>query len=181
MQKTFRTNLTIEDLDKMKKQLKNWDALMDVAAKNIVDDLANFGMKKMKNIYNTSHYKDSTPMDFSITGTEYEKTVSMSGEQALYDEFGTGTLGAMNPHPLKNQFDLNPYNSGKTIRMNKDAKSEASQNGIKEGTLYWTYYDENGEKHYTQGIPPEKEVYDSLLATIKKAPSIVKKRTEEVF
>lgn len=179
MQKNFRTSLSEEDLEKWMKQLKNWDKLMDIAARAIVDDLANFGLKKMKNIYNNNNFTTSAPMDFSITGTEYEKTVAMSGEQALYEEFGTGTMGEENPHPLKGDFNLNPYNSGKTIRpvSNKLAK----ETPFKEGELYWTYHDSTGQKVYTQGIPAHKEVYDSLQATIKKAPSVVKKRTEQVF
>ena len=179
MQKTFHTNLSEKDLDNWIKQLKNYDKLMDQAAINIVDDLSKFGAKKMKNIHQQSSFKSSTPMQFLIEGTKYEKTISMSGPQALYEEFGTGTMGEQNPHPIKEEFDLNPYNSGKTIR--KVTQKVHDKTGLPLGALYWTYKDESGKTVYTQGIPAIKPGYDSFMATVKKAPSVVKKRTEEVF
>lgn len=179
MQKKFHTNLSEKDLNNWIKQLKNYDKLMDEACKNIVDDLSKFGAKKMKNIHNQSSFESSKPMEFKIEGTEYEKEVSMSGEQALYEEFGTGTMGSSYPHPVKDQYDLKPYNSGRTIR--KASKKVSEKTGLPEGELYWTYRDESGQMVYTQGIPAFKPGYDSFMATLKKAPSVVKKRTEEVF
>ena len=179
MQKNFHTNLSEKDLDKWIKQLENYDKLMDEACKNIVKDLSQFGAKKMRNIATEHRFQSETPMEYKIEGTEYEKEVSMSGQQALYVEFGTGTMGAENPHPLKNEYELNPYNSGKTIR--KATTKVAKKTGLAEGELYWTYRDAKGQKVYTQGIPAIKPGYDSYMATLKKAPSVVKKRTEEVF
>lgn len=178
MNRNIVTGLSSKELDNLAKQMDNWAEMMDKASKKIVEDLANYGLEKMQEIYAEaqSKYEDTTAMDFSITGTETEKTVSMSGPQALYDEFGTGTIGAENPHPIKSEFGLNEYNSGSTIR-----KAGKNVPGIKEGDLYWTYKDEGGAVHYTQGIPAQKEGYDSLKATIKKAPEIVKKRMEETL
>lgn len=178
MNKHITTGLSVKELENLAKQMDNWADMMDKASKKIVEDLANYGLEKMQEIYveAQSKYEDTTAMDFSITGTETEKTVSMSGPQALYDEFGTGTIGEQNPHPIKNAFGLNPYNSGPTIR-----RATSDIEGINEGELYWTYKDEGGTVHYTQGIPAQKEGYDSLKATIKKAPEIVKKRMEETL
>lgn len=178
MNKNITTGLSVKELENLAKQMDNWAEKMDKASKKIVEDLANYGLEKMQEIYAEaqSKYEDTTPMDFSITGTETEKTVSMSGPQALYDEFGTGTIGEQNPHPIKNEFGLNPYNSGPTIR-----RAGKNVEGIKEGDLYWTYKDDGGTVHYTQGIPAQKEGYESLKATIKKAPEIVKKRMEETL
>ena len=182
MNKNFYTELSSKDLKDFENKLDRWSELMDKASKDIVNDLSEFGLKEMQRIYNDAQqqYQDSTPMDFSIKGTDYEKTVSMSGEQAIYDEFGTGTIGEENSHPVKDEFGLNPYNSGKTIRRNNRDTSQASKNNIPVGGLYWTYYRE-GQKIYTQGVPAQKEGYDSLMATIKKAPTIVRKRMKEVL
>lgn len=178
MNKNITTGLSVKELENLARQMDNWAEKMDKASKKIVEDLANYGLEKMQEIYAEaqSKYEDTTAMDFSITGTETEKTVSMSGPQALYDEFGTGTIGEQNPHPIKNEFGLNPYNSGPTIR-----RAGKNVEGIKEGDLYWTYKDDGGTVHYTQGIPAQKEGYESLKATIKKAPEIVKKRMEETL
>lgn len=178
MRRNIVTRLSTKELDQLSKDLDNWADLMKKASKNIVNDLAEYGSGKMQDIYNSAQkdYQDMSSMDFTIVGTDMEKTVSMIGEQALYDEFGTGTMGEQSPHPIKNEFGLNPYNSGPTIR---EAKTPI--NGIKVGDLYWTFRDESGNIHYTQGIPAQKEGYDSLKATINKAPEIIKKRMEETL
>ena len=179
MQKTVRTQLSEKDLDKWIKQMNSCEKLMKICAKNIVDDLSKFGAKKMKNIHNKSSFQSSDDMQFIIEGNDFSKTVKMQGTQALYEEFGTGTMGAQNPHPTKDAFGLNPYNSGKTIR--KASAKVSEKTGIKEGDLYWTYTDSTGQKVYTQGIPAIKPGYDSFQATLKHAPTVVKKRTEEVI
>jgi hypothetical protein len=119
-------------------------------------------------------------MDFAKTGSASEKTVAMTGPQAIYSEFGTGTQGGLHPHPKKNEYGLNPYNSGPTIRTAmKDIDSDDGH--IPAGTLYWTYKSEDGEIHYTQGIPAQKEVFDAGQTVLKEMPSIIKQRLEEIF
>jgi len=182
MSRTITTDLSTKDLQDMQKRVDEWAKKLDEASKGIVKDIADFGLKEMMRIYGEAQtqYQDSTPMDFSITGTEYQKNVTMSGQQAIYDEFGTGTIGERNSHPQKGEFGLNPYNSGRTIRKNKSANTTASKNNIPVGELYWTYK-VDGVKKYTQGIPAQKEGYDSLKSAIKEAPSIIRKRVQEAF
>ena len=117
MNRNIVTGLSTKELDELVRNLDNWADMMKKAGANIVKDLADYGLDRMMQIYSEAQgqYEDTTPMDFSITGSETEKTVSMSGPQALYDEFGTGTIGEQNPHPIKNEFGLNPYNSGPLI------------------------------------------------------------------
>lgn len=181
MRRNFTTELSTSAIKDFQKNLEEWTKKLDEANKNIVSDIAKYGSKRMKQIYNESGVQDNSPMTFDITGDDTEKKVSMTGEQAIYDEFGTGTFGAESPHPTKNAFDLNPYNSGKTIRRNKDPYSYASFAGIPEDGLYWTYTDARGKKKYTQGIAAQKEGYDSLKDSIEKAPSIIKKRMEDTL
>ena len=178
MRRNMIIGLSNEEIENLVDELDNWAATMKKAGANIANDLAEYGHKKMQEIYQEAQqqYQDMSSMDFTITGSETEKTISMIGEQALYDEFGTGTRGAENPHPAKSEFGLNDYNSGPTIRA---AKTEI--NGIKPGDLYWTYKDEAGEVHFTQGIPAQKEGYDSLKAMKQKAPEIIRKRMEETL
>ena len=181
MRRTIKTELGTKELDKVIRQLEKFEELRNKMAKNMVEDLSKFSSKKMKNIRNRSTFKSSSPISFRIDGSDFKKTVSMIGEQVLYEEFGTGTQGAMNPHPIKDEFALNEYNSGKTIRMNKSKSSEASKHGIPEGTLYWTYKNGKGEKVYTQGIPAIKAGYDSYQATVKHIPVVTKKRLSEII
>lgn len=178
MRRNIVTGLSTKELEQLGSEMNDWAEKIKKASINIVNDLAEYGSEKMQEIYQSAQneYQDMSSMDFAITGSDTEKTVSMIGEQAIYDEFGTGTRGAESPHPIKSEFGLNEYNSGPTIRT---AKTKI--NGIKPGDLYWTFKDEAGEIHYTQGVPAQKEGYDSFKATVKKAPEIIKKRMEETL
>lgn len=176
MNRNIVTGLNNKELDNLVKKLDDWADMMDKASKKIVNELSEYGLKKMQKIYNENNFKSASPTGFGIVGSEYEKKVFMEGEQAIYNEFGTGTEGASRPHPIKDEFGLNAYNSGPTIR-----RATKNTQEIPEGELYWTYRDENGDIVYTQGIPAQKEAYDSLQDTIKKAPSIIKKIMEETL
>jgi len=164
----------ISELDKIADKL-------DKMADKLTDDIAEVGLEEMQKNYSSSQYQPSDGMGFAKTGTAKEKKISMIGNQAIYHEFGTGTMGEENPHPQKNQFGLNPYNSGKTIRRNTKADSPASNLGIPINGLYWTYVDENGIKHYTQGIPAQKIVFNADKTIKEKIPELCKKAVEEVL
>lgn len=179
MYKKYTMQLSTKGIKEMEEILDRLAKNMDKASKNIVKDLSDYGLSKMIEIYNASNFQSVEPMEFNVTGDDYAKTVTMSGTQAIYNEFGTGTEGQMQPHPIKNNFDLNEYNSGKTIRPANASVSEKT--GISKGGLYWTYKDANGEIVYTQGTPAQGEGYYSLMETIKKADEIVKRRVEEAL
>lgn len=179
MSKSINIGLSTQELNNLQKQVDNLIKILDNASKNIVKDLSDTALENMQKIYRESNFSTSTPMDFSITGNEYEKKVAMSGEQALYCEFGTGTMGEQNSHPQKGEFGLNPYNSGRTIRMMTPELK--AKKGLPIDGLYWTYKDEAGNLVYTQGIPAQKEGYDSLKLVAKKAPSVIRKRVGEAI
>lgn len=166
----------ISELDKIANKL-------DKMADKLTDDIAEVGLEEMQKNYSSSQYQPSDGMGFAKTGTAKEKKISMIGSQAIYHEFGTGTMGEQNPHPQKYQFGdgLQPYNSGRTIRRNSKEGSTASQLGIPANGLYWTYKDENGWTHYTQGIPAQKVVFDANKTMKEKLPELCKKAVEEVL
>ena len=73
------------------------------------------------------------------------------GSQVLYDEFGTGDRGLMNPHPDKGKYSLNDYNSGSHIKLDKD------------GSFYWTYYStKDGKYTSSHGVPAGMFMYKSF-------------------
>lgn len=181
MTKKVIVDLDKDGIDMFLSKLKNFNKKLDNSQKEIVNDLAQYAMKEMQTVYNNSNVEDSTPMSFDVIGNDYEKQARMAGFQAIYDEFGTGTIGEMNPHRAKGNFELNPYNSGETIRTNKSENSRASLEGIPVGGLYWTYRDSQGNKKYTQGIAAQKEGYTAFQKTSKKATSVARKRIQEVL
>lgn len=176
--------VTSVESDKLDKFLENVEENLQKVSTDIIEDLANLAYDEIYKNYSKSEYQQGSSMDFSKTGSNTEKTVSMSGPQAWYSEFGTGTRGELQSHPLKKRFNLNPYNSGETIRRASEQvakKEKAIEAGIKEGDLYWTYKDANGVVHYTQGIPAQKEVYEAGQKVEKELESIVEKHIKEMF
>ena len=180
MNRNITINISSKEIEGLIQKLDNWKSLMEKAAENSVDEAAEYGLKQIQLNYNNFPYKANTGMDFFKSGSKSEKKVGMRGQQALYQEFGTGTEGELDPHPMKNEFNLNPYNSGKTIRPASRDVYEITM--IPEGELYWTYKDEeSGKVKYTQGIPAGKEVYLAYKSTVKKAPKIFKENLERVL
>ena len=170
-------DVTVESVE-LGKFLINMANINKIAL-NILDDLSEKALSEIQKNYTNSEYEPGEIMDFTKVGTETDKTVSMSGPQAIYSEFGTGTRGGLHPHPMKNNFKLNPYNSGRTIRAATSKVTEKS--GIPAGTLYWTYKDPTGEIQYTQGIPAQMQVYKAGKTVINEMPAIVTKNLREVF
>lgn len=180
MSRKITINLSSNEIENLIKKIDNWSTMMNQVAEKSINETAEYGLKEIQKNYNAFPYTPMSPIDFFKTGSKLEKTVGMRGPQALYTEFGTGTEGALDPHPQKDEFGLNAYNSGKTIRpVTKDVHEITM---IPEGELYWTYEDpETGRIRYTQGIPAGKQVYLAYKSTVKKAPKIFKDNLERVL
>lgn len=130
----------------------------------------------------SSRLKDPNITDIS---TEYEKIddgykLIAKGKDVLYEEFGTGDRGEDDPHPDKSKFNLNDYNSGYFIMSvedigNQDLLDFLKEEGITSGK-YWSYR-KNGERHFTQGVPSGKEMWNTRNEMIK---NIIPKAKKEL-
>ena len=151
-------------------RLKTLQDNIKLANENIVEKLVDSG-EQFAGYYNSLMTAAVGKNDSVIVpskdlnGIKSKGTVALTGSNAVYYEFGTGEEGLKNPHPTKEQFGLNPYNSGPRIRVNKS------------GQHYWyvpkgkyipsQYVRNNG---YTQGVPAGKQMYMTAqhLRSIKK-------------
>ncbi len=168
--KIIKVPLSVNNLKELSKKIKKFSSNIKSETKEMQKDLIENGYQEIQKGYASSPY-EGYEEKFYIK--KHEKRVSVTGTQVLYREFGTGTVGASDPHPIKGNFSLNAYNSGKTIR---EAKENINPNsGISPGELYWTFY-KNGVKYYTTGIPSGKEVYYAAKSTREKIKEIAKKR-----
>lgn len=130
----------------------------------------------------SSRFKDPNITDIS---TEYEKIddgykLIVKGKDVIYEEFGTGDRGEDDPHPDKSKYNLNDYNSGYFIMSvedigNQDLLDFLKEEGITSGK-YWSYR-KNGERHFTQGVPSGKEMWNTRNEMIK---NIIPKATKEL-
>jgi hypothetical protein len=175
MKKKINVKLSTNAIEKAIKKLQEYRNALEEAGEQAVNKLSELGLEEIQKNYNDTIYTDGNEdVSFFQTGTQKNRKIGVTGTQVLYNEFGTGTEGEQSPHPEKKGFGLNPYNSGKTIRKNNKPESSATQNGIPEGGLYWTYT-KNGQKHYTQGIPAGKQVYNAAKVLQKEKNEITKK------
>ena len=161
----MKLKLTKEVINKTIEKLKLLEEeITGIALENVVAKLTIRGIATAQGY--TTGMPRSTTEDSTIKGgvLDNRKTgyIALHGPGAVYDEFGTGDEGANDPHPLKGNFPLNPYNSGPTIRLDPLDRH------------YWVYkpmagepyFDDNGKTH---GIPSGKMMYNTSkhLGSIK--------------
>ena len=115
MKRIIKINLSVNNIKDLTAKLRNFQQGIKDAQEEIVEDLIGIAEEEIKKGYASSPY-EGYEESFSIGKTKEKAYVS--GTQVIYREFGTGTAGAQESHPEKNnpEFGLNPYNSGKTIR-----------------------------------------------------------------
>lgn len=154
------------------------DTLSSGACYDIVDKLVDFGVDWAMQYdaqapRSGDGYNTISPISPKLTKSTVRGGIQMQGDDAIYDEFGTGEEGAADPHPMKNQFSqLNPYNSGPIVSKNVNPKN---------GRHYWYYPPMDGKPYfnfpdegvgYTEGIPSGKQMYNTLQDLRKNERSI---------
>lgn len=100
------------------------------------------------------NFIESLPKDpyphYALTRMIDKKDSSIAtiiGSQIIYDEFGTGDVGARSPHPEKSKYNLNDYSSGPYVSTHED------DNGH-----YWDF-----EGYRLYGVPAGKFVYNTIV------------------
>ena len=133
------------------------------ASHNIVKKLVDNGYNKANELNNMAPQSGVTK---SVVTKNTGKTtrngvvgyISLEGDSAIYDEFGTGEEGLSDPHPIKSNFGLNPYNSGPFVSTHINSEN---------GRHFWFYGPMSGQPYfessgYTEGIPSGKQMYNTL-------------------
>lgn len=106
-------------------------------------------------------------------------TITLFGQNAVYDEFGTGEYGKENPHPLKESVSprLNPYNSGPYISTHIDAT----------GKHYYYYPPMAGQPYFdtkngkSYGIPAGLQMYNTAKFLKQEKNGIIKEELNQVI
>jgi len=173
----LKINLSQKDIKEAIKKLKAFKENTETLRDKILKDIANEGLEEINSSLSNSNFEFSERVTAFSRVEDGKVEIGIEGNQAIYEEYGTGTLGENNPHPQKDS-SLNPYNSGKTIRKNNTNISNASQNGIPVGGLYWTYYF-GGQKIYTQGRPAGAHVYKASQKIKRDIKKIIQRRLGE--
>ena len=167
----IKINLSQKDIKAAILNIKKLKDNFGSINEKVLEDIEQEGLNAINSSLSGSNFEFSEPVSAFGNRQDNKVEIGIRGNQAIYEEYGTGTIGMNNPHPDKPS-SLNPYNSGKTIRSNEKSTSQASANGIPVSGLYWTYK-YNGQKIYTQGRPAGAHVY--------KASQTIKQNIKEIF
>lgn len=178
--KKIRVSLSKSELNNLLEKVENLKSDLPKCDENIQNSLADYTKAQIEHNLSATPFKDGnddvSTFKENISG---KIIVGMEGKQAIYDEFGTGSEGQRSPHPLKNEYSLQDYNSGKKIRTASEIVNDIS--GIPIGEKYWTYKNAQGEIIYTTGIPAGKQVFDASQALKSKKKEIIKKEVGDVL
>ena len=133
-------------------------------------EIAEIGLEYLNNEYantRTDHTIDINSIETDIVETTKGYSIVAKGSEVLYAEFGTGEYGQDNPHPLKQEFDLNPYNSGPIVSTHIN----------KNGRHYWFY-----DNQYSEGNASGKQMFNtSKYLREKVIKEVVKEKVGEVI
>lgn len=162
----------IQRLEKARDELKELD-------EELPKELAEQTSKQIVKYYALKGFSSDDKPTIGVVkyGKGYKAFIRGSG--VIYEEFGTGDVGASNGHPWKGDYGLNPYNSGETIRPADEQSSE--KYGIDSG-LYWTYYDPVRHRMVaTQGIPSGKFMYNADIWLRDNYKKIAKQKVDDIL
>lgn len=152
------------------------EQLTDVRPGLIVDDICNAGVEKAIELNILSPKTGVAENDiYKMPTSDGRSAIIMQGENAVYDEFGTGEEGMHDPHPLKNQFPLNPYNSGPFIFYNEFT-----------GRYQWRYRPMAGKPYFTEtgltsGTPSGKQMFNTLQYVYSMKGDIVYENIQQAL
>lgn len=169
MSKVKKINLDVNELSSLIKSLATLSTDLNKLPKKITREIAEIGQDFLEDQYantKTDHTIDIGTISTEIIEKNNGYQIVASGEELLYAEFGTGEEGLENPHPRKEEFGLNPYNSGPTIRLNTST-----------GRHFWIY-----DGTYSEGNPSGKQMFNTSKylkdSVVKK---VMKEKVGEVI
>ena len=178
--KVINVKLSNQELNNLLKKINNLKTNLKESETKIKNNLADYTRTEIDNNISSTQFKDGNDDVKTFIETHDNKVkVGMRGSQVLYDEFGTGTQGESNRHPLKGKYGLAGYNTGRKIRK---ASVKVNENtGIPIGTKYWTYKNKQGETVFTTGIPAGKQVFNAAMSLRNKKMQIVKQEVSDAL
>lgn len=165
-----RIKLDNKDISSLINKLQVLKSDLKKLPHEINKEAAEIGLEYLNKEYantNTDHTIDINSIETEVIETTKGYSIIAKGSEVLYAEFGTGEYGQDNPHPLKQEFDLNPYNSGPIVSTHIN----------KNGRHYWFY-----DNQYSEGNASGKQMFNtSKYLREKVIKEVVKEKVGEVI
>lgn len=145
-------DLTDESIDAAIEELKAYRDHVDAATLRAVKRLAEDGAENAKELASFMNAVDTGELVGSIKGEAdgNEGVIRADCGHAAYVEFGTGVVGARNPHPVGWAYDVNGH-----------------------GDAGWMYPGDDGHYHWTKGMPARPYMYDTAQMMAQAVPDVV--------
>lgn len=185
MNKKKTIGIDINDINSLIKSLKGLSKSLDKIEQEITMEVAEVGLAYLNKEYADIVDPNITDINTSISRTENGSRIISQGKDVFYEEFGTGDEGASvgngaGVSEARSRFNLNDYNSGRYIRPVNPNNPKLSEKGIVSGN-YWTY-EKNGEIHYTQGVKPGLEMFNTANYLKNKGiKDVLEKKASDVL
>ena len=162
----IKVKLSSTSIREAKKKVEDYRKDLERKTRLLVQTLVDEGFLKAREFVPV----DTGVAQSSIIGyvnSDTGKGIIRAGEYCSFIEFGTGVVGASNPHPSAEYLAAMQwaYASGKMIFTTKDGKTG------------WFYPTKDGEWRFTQGMPSRPFMYDTVQYLLQEYKRIAK----EVF
>lgn len=146
--------LSVAGIDAVIRELESFRDRLNDASERVVRELAHDAENDMSARLSSVADPDGNVdarVQSNVSGNE--ATVSLTGSQAAFLEFGTGVVGRTSPHEMAGRVGWN-YASGAKIRS------------FKNGRIGWVYFDQS-RRHYrvTSGIAAQNIVIGASATT----------------
>lgn len=162
----------LESTRKSLAKLGELDVLLEKAISNAIDEVMDKAYNRMLIEMASFPTMNGTLASSNLAQTLSKRRfhngfeIEVSGEHALYVEFGTGIIGKENPHPSKDGFG------------GEYALSDYDSNGY--GHAGWYYTDADGKRHWTKGMPARPFMYNTYLYVRRILTRTVNKHINKV-
>lgn len=151
---SYRHRLGVASMKALKKEIQDYKNSLNKATNSLVSDLVYLGTTELnRNMIGISNLDGNSPglIAGSVFGTY--GTITQSGPQIAYLEFGTGGVGQSNPHPQA-------VDAGWDYDLKLSDRAHRTRNGV-EG---WWYFNElTNESTFTPGIVANAQMFRTAL------------------
>lgn len=169
MVKVKSIGIDVGDINSLIKDLKKLSQNVKRLPDEVCREIAELGKEFLDDEYSqaqTDQTIDVSTINTNVLKVENGYQIQASGKDVLYEEFGTGEYGKALPHPEKEKYNLNDYNSGPIVSTHIN----------KYGRHYWFY------KGYSEGNPSGAEMYNTATFLKNKGiKDVLEKKASDVL
>lgn len=158
-----KIDISLDSISSLIDGLNNLNNDLDKIANEICKEVVADGSKYLEDLY-SRRKKDDNITDINVKNEINNNggKIIAYGKDVVYEEFGTGDRGVDKPHPMKDKFNINNYNSGGTItninQIHDDKILDVLEShGITEGN-FWFYSTHNPGSSTVQSMTTEQKL-----------------------